>query len=105
MVSHEAGVVWGGVYTILEKEKRFLERREGYREDRPLTGNAYLPKYLPIFEDGDPSKPHVVLTFVANEQDNPPLPSQHYKSLIAAGAIEWELPADYVASLQAIKTL
>lgn len=96
--------VWGGVYQISELERASLESREGFRRNRPLPANSYVPANVAVFEDGDLAKRLEVLTFVANPQANPPLPSNEYKNLIIAGAREWNLDAGYLAGLEQIET-
>lgn len=96
--------VWGGVYEIAEPEKERLEAREGFKQNRPMSSNAYVPQSVTVFEDGDLAKPLNLLTFVAKPQANPPLPSNDYKNLIIAGAREWNLSAGYIARLEQIET-
>lgn len=96
--------VWGGVYEISASERRELETREGFKPNRPPSSNSYVPKDVIVFEDGDLAKPLNVITFVANPQANPPLPSNDYKNLIIAGAREWNLSAEYIARLERIET-
>jgi len=96
--------VWGGVYEIPEHEREQLEAREGFKQNRPASSNSYVPRSLTVFEDGDLAKPLNVITFVANPQANPPLPSNDYRNLIIAGAREWNLSAEYIARLEQIET-
>lgn len=96
--------VWGGVYEIPVSERQELETREGFRPNRPSSSNSYVPKDVIVFVDGDLAKPLNVITFVANPQANPPLPSNDYKNLIIAGAREWNLSVEYIARLEQIET-
>lgn len=96
--------VWGGVYEISELEREKLETREGFKPNRPTSANAYVPSVLTVLVDGDPKTPLEVMTFIANSQQNPPPPSRDYKSLIIAGAREWNLDAKYIATLEQIET-
>ena len=96
--------VWGGVYEILEVERQKLETREGFRPNRALDANCYVPAHLAVFVEGDASRQMVVMTFIANEEANPPLPNTTYKGLIIAGAREWNLSAEYIAQLEQIVT-
>ena len=96
--------VWGGVYAIPESERAGLEGREGYVENRPLLENAYIPKKLKVHAYGNPSQQCDVVTFVANPQPNPPLPSKQYMGLIIAGARDWGLDEKYIADLEKIRT-
>jgi cation transport regulator ChaC len=94
--------VWGGVYEISELERESLESREGFKANRLTNANAYVPTSLTVFVDGDPAKPLEVMTFIANPQPNPPLPNAEYKSLIIAGAYEWNFDAISIAHLEQI---
>jgi hypothetical protein len=96
--------VWGGVYEIPEADRGNLETREGYKRNRPLIANSYVPTDLTALVDGDPARPVQVMTFLANAEANPPLPNHDYKSLIIAGAQEWNLKAKYIAQLEQIVT-
>lgn len=96
--------VWGGVYVLSENQRESLEAREGFKRNRPLSANSYVPASLTVFEDGDLARPLEVVTFIANPQPNPPLPNSEYKNLIIAGAREWNLDAKYVARLEQIET-
>jgi 5-oxoprolinase (ATP-hydrolysing) len=98
------GEVWGGVYEISELEKRRLESREGYNPVRALAANSYVLTNVTVFADGDLAKPVEVMTFIANKQSNPPLPSEEYKRLIIDGAREWNLDSIYTANLELIVT-
>jgi len=102
--ARQGSEVWGGVYEIATSERQELEKREGFRPNRPSSSNSYAPQDVIVFVDGDLDKPLEVLTFVANPQPNPPLPSNDYKDLIIAGAREWNLDAKYVARLEQIQT-
>lgn len=102
--ARQGSEVWGGVYEIPTSERQELERREGFRPNRPASSNSYVPQDVIVFLDGDLAKPLNVITFVANPQANPPLPSNDYKNLIIAGAREWNLSAAYIARLEQIDT-
>jgi cation transport regulator ChaC len=102
--ARQGSEVWGGVYEIPTSERQELEKREGFRPNRPLSSNSYAPQHVIVFVDGDLAKPLNVITFVANPQANPPLPSTDYKNLIIAGAREWNLSAEYIARLEQIET-
>jgi hypothetical protein len=97
--------VWGGVYEISELERQSLEAREGFKPNRPMDANAYVPSNLKVFVDGDPAKPLEVMTFIANSESNPPLPNAEYKSLIIAGAHEWNFDAISIAHLEQIAVI
>jgi gamma-glutamylcyclotransferase (GGCT)/AIG2-like uncharacterized protein YtfP len=98
-------VVWGGVYCIAESERPNLEEREGYRRGRATHLNAYVLQEVAVIPEGAASEPLFVLTFIANPQPDPPLPSATYKQLIVDGAKEWQLGADYIVGLEKIATI
>jgi cation transport regulator ChaC len=102
--ARQGSEVWGGVYEIPANERQELEKREGFRPNRPSSSNSYAPQDVIVFVDGDLAKPLNVITFVANPQANPPLPNNDYKNLIIAGARAWNLSAEYVARLEQIET-
>lgn len=102
--ARQGSEVWGGVYEIPTIERQELERREGFRPSRPASSNSYAPQDVIVFVDGDLAKPLNVITFVANPQANPPLPSNDYRNLIIAGAREWNLSAEYIGRLEQIET-
>jgi cation transport regulator ChaC len=102
--ARQGSVVWGGVYEIPTSERQELEKREGFRRNRPGSSNSYAPQGAIVFVDGNFAKPLNVITFVANPQANPPLPSDEYKNLIIAGAREWNLSAEYIARLVQIES-
>ena len=104
VAAREGSEVWGGVYEISDLERQSLESREGFKSNRALAANSYVPANLRVFVDGDPAKPIEVITFIANPQPNPPLPNTEYKDLIIAGAREWNLDAKYIALLEKIET-
>lgn len=102
--SADGHIVWGGVYRIAEQCRTELERREGFKSERPASENSYVANAVTVFDDGDLSRPIEVLTFAATRQPNPPKPSAEYVQLILDGAKEWKLGDDYLAELERIET-
>lgn len=96
-------VVWGVVYEVTEYDLAVLDVKEGYRPSRPAEDNSYNRRAETIFQNGDETKPLNVEIYFAVPQANPPLPNQTYKDLIVNGAKHWNLPADYIAELEAIE--
>ena len=85
--------VWGAVYDVSDADLNVMDGFEdGYRREI-LTVNP--------FDDGD--KPINVLVYVAEIENNVPLPNAEYKRLILAGAKHWRLPEAYLAVLEAIE--
>ncbi len=97
-------IVWGEVYSISETQRASLEEREDFIPGRPLPRNSYFRKNLTVFGNGDSSKPFEVTTFIANPQEDAPLPSKKYMELIIGGATEWNLDTKYIAGLRSIRT-
>jgi hypothetical protein len=56
-----------------------------------------------VLLDGDERRPLTVFTYFAERQSGPPRPNAEYKALIIAGARYWNLPDDYVATLENIE--
>jgi gamma-glutamylcyclotransferase (GGCT)/AIG2-like uncharacterized protein YtfP len=68
--------VWGIVYDVSEQELAILDGFEdGYRRERML-----------VLASGDSQSSVEVLVYIAEKEDNVPLPSSEYKQLIVAGA-------------------
>jgi gamma-glutamylcyclotransferase (GGCT)/AIG2-like uncharacterized protein YtfP len=103
VVPDETTNVWGVVYDIAETDFGKLDSSEGFRPGRPLNANAYNREQCHVSRDGSENQPLVVWIYVANRQDNPPLPNAAYKKLIVEGAKHWHLPADYIAQLERIE--
>ena len=85
--------VWGAVYDVSDADLNVMDGFEdGYRREI-LTVNP--------FDDGD--KAINVLVYVAEIENNVPLPNAEYKRLILAGAKHWRLPEAYLTMLEAIE--
>ena len=99
-VPDPTGQVWGVIYKISDAEQPVLDRHEGFSTQRPALANDYqrVEKRV-VGKDGTPIK---VLTYVANNQPNPPLPSARYVALLVAGAKHFQLPPEYIALLEKI---
>jgi len=96
--------VWGCVYRIPESERANLYQREGCLEARDVSRNAYNAQMVEVLLDGDSEQPESALTFQANPQPNPPLPSDEYVGTIVAGACEWGIDANYISNLMKTET-
>jgi gamma-glutamylcyclotransferase (GGCT)/AIG2-like uncharacterized protein YtfP len=94
--------VWGVVYNITEADREVLDAKEGYKPTRTENQNAYNRRSVPVNPNGEET-PTLVEIYFAVPQANPPLPNQTYKDLIVNGAKHWNLPADYIAELEAIE--
>jgi len=96
--------VWGAVFQIDEREIGSLDGSEGYSPNRAPARNSYNREERHVFSDGDSNKPLVTWIYIAQRQENPPLPSAAYKKLIVEGAKFWHLPPHYIAELEKIET-
>lgn len=95
--------IWGVVYQISERDVGGLDRSEGFRPDRRRDENAYIREEYHVYEEGNIEKPLSVMLYIANKQENPPLPNNDYKRLIVEGAKYWHLPEEYIRRLEQIR--
>jgi hypothetical protein len=58
---------------------------------------------LSVYPTGNGNSPISALVYVADIENNVPLPSAEYKRLILEGAKHWQLPLSYLAILEAIE--
>ena len=85
--------VCGIVYDVSEADLVTLDSFEdGYRRE-----------LMPVYALGDGAQPLVVLIYVAEIETNVPRSNAEYKRLILEGARHWNLPASYLALLEAIQ--
>ena len=85
--------VCGIVYEVNEADLVTLDSFEdGYRRE-----------LRPVYALGDGAQPLVVLIYVAEIETNVPRSNAEYKRLILEGARHWNLPATYLALLEAIQ--
>jgi gamma-glutamylcyclotransferase (GGCT)/AIG2-like uncharacterized protein YtfP len=85
--------VWGIVYDISEQELAILDGFEdGYRREK-----------VPVLSTGDGQSSVEVLVYIAEKEDNVPLPSSEYKQLIIAGARYWDIPEIYLVMLEQLQ--
>jgi gamma-glutamylcyclotransferase len=85
--------VCGIVYDVNEADLVTLDSFEdGYRRE-----------LRPVYALGDGAQPLVVLIYVAEIETNVPRSNAEYKRLILEGARHWNLPATYLALLEAIQ--
>jgi cation transport regulator ChaC len=102
VVPHAGESVWGVVFRIQASEIDILDRKEGYRLDR--QNNAYRRIKLNVRKNGEARSLLSAHTYVVCEREDPhPLPHRDYVARIIAGAIEWNLPAEYVRWLDSIE--
>lgn len=94
--------VWGAVFVIDEKDVGALDKSEGYAPGRPDRANSYARVERHVYPPESES-PWTVSTYLANREDDPPLPSAEYLGLIIGGAQQWQLPASYIEALKEVK--
>lgn len=90
-----AGLVWGVLFTIDDKEKPLLDKAEG-------LGKGYNEDKLTFFDDAGNTYTAQVYIADSNSIDNTLLPYDWYKEFIISGAIQNKLPAEYILQLQSI---
>lgn len=103
VVPYSGHDIWGVVYQIDETDIASLDQGEGYQPSRPSEANAYVREERYVYAEGNDDKPLLVSLYVANKENNPPLPDAAYKKLIVEGAKYWHLPSDYIAELERIE--
>jgi gamma-glutamylcyclotransferase len=85
--------VWGIIYDVCDTDLTILDGFEdGYRRET-----------LSFFPRDDGEQPVTALVYLAEIEDNVPLPNAVYRRLIVEGAKHWELPPAYVNLLEAIQ--
>jgi len=97
----EGKVVWGVVFEIDDDDLGKLDLAEGYRPGR--ARNSYRREERDVFINDDDSQQVTVVTYFADPQEKPPLPSSEYKNLILSGARRCQLPDGYIKQLEAIE--
>ena len=87
--------VWGIVYEVSDSDLLILDSFEdGYRREKVF-----------VFRDGESRGSIEVLTYIAEKEDNAPLPNPEYKRLIVEGAKHWNVPAPYRLMLEKIQAV
>ena len=87
--------VWGIVYDVTDPDLIILDSYEdGYRREK-----------VHVLRSGDGDHPLEVLTYIAQKEDNAPLPNPEYKQLIVEGARHWNVPESYRLMLEGIKVV
>jgi len=96
--------VWGVVYDLSDMEIGLLDKVEGYHPGRNRSENSYVREERHVFRDGNEKQPLLVSIYLGNPQENPPLPNEAYKELLVKGAMQWNLPPDYIEKLKRVQT-
>jgi gamma-glutamylcyclotransferase len=85
--------VWGIVYDLSEQDLTILDGFEdGYRREKVF-----------VLAAGDTQSSVEVLVYIAEREDNVPLPNPEYKRLIVAGARHWNISEFYCSTLEKIQ--
>ena len=87
-------IVFGVVFEIATTEKTDLDRAEG-------LGLGYEEKYVQV--TGPDKKSMRAITYYATNIESSLKPYQWYKEHVLRGAIENELPPDYIAEIEKIE--
>ncbi len=102
VVAAKGQSVWGAAFVIDKKDVGSLDKSEGYAPGRPEKANSYVRVERHVYPPESES-PWTVSTYLANREDDPPLPSAEYLDVIVRGAQQWQLPASYIKALQETK--
>ena len=88
-------IVWGVLFKIEKKEKPLLDKAEG-------LGKGYNEDSLTFYAENNSQ--HVAQVYIAdsNSINNSLVAYDWYKEFIITGAIQNQLPADYISQLQSI---
>ena len=93
IVAQRGSEVWGIVYEVSDDDLRALDAFEdGYRRET-----------VSVTALNDGNAPLQALVYIAEREENVPLPNAAYKRHILDGARHWKLPASYCALLEAIQ--
>jgi gamma-glutamylcyclotransferase (GGCT)/AIG2-like uncharacterized protein YtfP len=85
--------VWGVVYDVSEQDLTTLDGFEdGYRRERAF-----------VYALNDGNRPLDVIVYIAERENDVPLPNAAYKQHIMDGARYWQLPQTYCELLEKIE--
>lgn len=86
--------VWGAVYDVSDADLIIMDGFE----------DGYHREILSVYAPGNSRPALQVLVYIADIENNVPLPNQEYKRLILEGAHHWNIPSSYIAILETIQT-
>lgn len=93
IVPENGSEVWGIVYEVSDADLLALDAFEdGYRRER-----------LFVYASDDGHHPIEVLVYIAEKEENVPLPNSGYKHHLLDGARYWQLPPSYCTILEKIE--
>jgi gamma-glutamylcyclotransferase (GGCT)/AIG2-like uncharacterized protein YtfP len=94
IIAHRGSEVWGIVYDVSDNDLLTLDGFEdGYRREKVS---------VTALNAGDHPLP--ALVYIAEKEENVPLPNPAYKRHLTDGARHWQLPHSYCALLEKIET-
>lgn len=92
----EGFTVWGGLYTVLNSERRSLDRAEG-------LGHGYKEDWVKVhMDDGNAV---LALTYIATDKQPNLRPFTWYVRHVLIGASDFSLPDDYINNIQAVDVI
>jgi gamma-glutamylcyclotransferase (GGCT)/AIG2-like uncharacterized protein YtfP len=96
--------VYGVVYRINEIDLVKLDKHEGYVPQRDK--NAYRRREIIVLKEDNDEEPITAFTYeVEKKEFGKHIPNKDYKNLIVTGAKFWNLPKEYINSLENIETM
>lgn len=91
---------WGVIYRLSPGDLASLDANEGFRSDRTATLNSYNRVEVVVSVD---SVPIQMVTYIAVNQESPPLPNAAYLKHLSDGARRHRLPAAYLEYLEGLE--
>lgn len=87
--------VWGVLFQLSIQQRRTLDRYEG----------AGYARHEVTLSRGDSRLPAITYISTTRHIDPALKPFPWYKGLVVAGAIQWDLPPDYIEALVSVPTI
>jgi hypothetical protein len=91
---------WGVVYRLTPGDLAALDANEGFQSDRATSRNSYNRVEVVVRVDDVPT---LVVTYIAVDQKDPPLPNAGYLKHLRDGARHHGLPAAYLEYLDGLE--
>ena len=91
---------WGVIYRLSPGDLVALDSNEGFRSDRATIRNSYNRVAVTISMNNVPTQ---MVTYIAVDQENPPLPNAAYLKHLRDGARHYALPAAYLEYLEGLE--
>ena len=94
--------VWGAIYRLAPTDVATLDGCEGYY-GRDNKNNVYDRHECQVFPSTSDDEPFTVNIYVVEDSTLAPTrPSAKYMTVILDGALDWQLPETYIATLKEI---